>query len=71
MSTKKNIITFSGYVYDILEDGYVIVRTLNYDAYRYDHPLVSMQTYYDQLVITGYDFNGNPLWQLAGNVRTG
>jgi hypothetical protein len=62
--------TFISGIFD-WEDGYVIVRTLNYDAYRYDHPLVSMQTYYDQLVITGYDFNGSPLWQLAGNVRTG
>ena len=53
------------------EDGYVVVRKLYYDAYHYDHPLLSRQSYYDQLVITGYDVGGNPQWQLAGNVRPG
>lgn len=53
------------------EDGYVIIRTLHYMAYPYGNPLMSMQTYYKQLVITGYDAGSNPQWQLAGNVRPG
>ncbi len=53
------------------EDGYVIIRTCNYGTYPYANPLLSRQVYYTQLVLTGYDVEGNPQWQLAGNVCPG
>ena len=53
------------------EDGYVIVRTLSYDQYPYQNPLISMSQSYGQRVMTGYDAKGNPLWQTAGPVYGG
>lgn len=51
------------------EDGYAIIRTVKHDTYAYANPLLSRLSYYEQIVITGYDAKGNPQWQLAGNVH--
>ena len=53
------------------EDGYAIIRTVKHDTYAYANPLLSRLSYYEQIVITGYDAKGNPQWQLAGNVHPG
>ena len=53
------------------QDGYVIVRYIGYEKYPYQHPLVSMSQSYGQTVMTGYDAQGNPLWQIVGPVYGG
>lgn len=53
------------------EEGYVIVRTLNFDRYDYQNPLISMSPSYGQRVMTGYDAQGNPMWQTVGPVFGG
>ena len=52
-------------------EGYVIVRALSYDRYPYQNPLISMSQSYGQRVMTGYDAQGNPLWQIVGPVSGG
>lgn len=45
------------------EDGYVIVRTYELDAWPFSNPIMSYQPNYCQSIYTGYDANGVPLWQ--------
>lgn len=45
------------------ECGYVILRNHLFGAYPYQDPSFSHQASYLQIVATGYDTQGNPLWQ--------
>lgn len=45
------------------EGGYVILRTYGLGPYPYSHIAMSYQPQYRQLIATGYDENGTPLWQ--------
>lgn len=45
------------------DGGYVILREYTLAGYPLSHPLMSYQSCYRQLIATGYDADGNALWQ--------
>lgn len=49
-------------------DGYIIVRTYKMGAWPFSNTLMSYQPSYTQIIYTGYDANGVPQWQTAGDI---
>lgn len=49
------------------DGGYVILREYTLAENPLSHPLTSYQTCYRQLIATGYDADGNVLWQSASD----
>lgn len=45
------------------EDGYVILRKYAFGNYPYKDPYMSSSMSYSQIIATGYDEEGTPLWQ--------
>ena len=52
-------------------DGYVVLRTHQFGAYPYQLPIQSYQSSYMQIIATGYDAEGNPLWQTVSEPYIG
>lgn len=48
--------------------GYVIVRQHKLAPWCFEHPLTSYQPSYWEAVVTGYDADGTPLWQITSDV---
>ena len=45
------------------QDGYVVLRALNFEYYPYSSIVASYCPSYCQIIATGYDKDGNPQWQ--------
>jgi hypothetical protein len=45
------------------QDGYVVLRALNFEYYPYSSIFASYCPSYCQIIATGYDKDGNPQWQ--------
>ena len=53
------------------EEGYVILRKYEFGRYPYQDPLLSYSPSYYQIIATGYDTQGIPLWQTVGSPQVG
>lgn len=51
-----------------LEDGYVIIRDHRLDYSALSYPIASYVPSYRELIITGYDSSGTPVWQTTSDI---
>lgn len=50
------------------EDGYVIIRDHHFEYYRFSPYMTSYIPSYRELIITGYDSSGTPVWQTTSDI---
>ena len=52
-----------------IDNGYVLVRKHILDEYHMWRQSSMLQNYYYEIIFTGYDNDGNPLWQTTSLIN--